>query len=530
MDERTLHEIYLAPFHDALVGAHAWTLMVALNQLNGVWMADDGPLLTGLVKGEWQWDGLAISDWGSLHDTAGAANAGTDIEMPQPQFFAPDALTAALKAGTVSQAVIDDKVRRVLRVMARTGLLDPPPGTPRPPILGESEGTGSSPAPPGLGAGGASGAGGADAAVNSPAHQRLALQVAQEGIILLKNANGVLPLDRRALHSIAVIGPNAADTQLGGRWSADTTPYFRVSVLDGIRKAAGPGVRVQSAEGCPRFDAGNPALLGEAVTLASHADVAVVVVGTDNTYEDPPDIHLPGDQEALIAAVAAVNPRTVVVLNQGTPVLMDWLNKVPGVLESWYAGQSQGDAVAQILFGDVDPSGKLTETIGARREDYSDYGFYPGADRVMTYGEGIYVGYRHFDKAHIAPLFPFGYGLSYTTFEYGGLKVGRVFRHSQPLLVHLTVTNTGRRAGAEVVQLYVHPLDPAVDRPVRELEGFARVTLPPGGQAPVTIPLGLSAFSYWDTSHHLWHADPGRYAIEVGASSRDIRLRSTVRL
>ncbi len=504
MDERTLHEIYLAPFRDALQDAHAWTLMVALNRLNGTFMADDGPLLTGLVKTQWGWDGLAISDWGAVHDTAGAANAGTDVEMPKPQFFAPDALTQALQAGQVTQATIDDKVRRVLRVMVRTGLLDPP----QPPDTG---------------------------AVNSPAHQRLALQVAQEGIILLKNAHNVLPLDRRALKSIAVIGPNAADTQLGGRWSADTTPFFQVSVLDGIRKAAGPGVSVQFAQGCPRFDAGNPQLLSDAVALASKSDVAVVVVGMDNTYEgeniDPPNISLPGDQDALIAAIAAANPHTIVVLNQGTPVQMSgWLGRVPGLIESWYAGQSQGDAVAGILFGDVDPSGKLTETIAARREDYSDFGFYPGNNGVMDYGEGIYVGYRHFDKAQITPLFPFGYGLSYTTFRYDGLRVGRVFREGQPLLVHLTVHNTGRRAGAEVVQVYVHPLDPTVDRPVQELKGFARVTLPAGGQGDVTIPLDRRAFAYWDTGHHLWRAVPGRYEIGVGASSRDIRLRGTVRL
>ncbi len=503
MDERTLHEIYLPPFRDAILKAHVWTLMVALNQMNGVWMADNGPLLTGLVKTRWDWDGLAISDWGSVHDTAGAANAGTDVEMPQPQFFAPDALTDALQTGQVTQAVIGDKVRRVLRVMVRTGRLDPP----RPPDT---------------------------SAINSPAHQRLALQVAQEGIILLKNAHGLLPLDRHAIRSIAVIGPNAADTQLGGRWSAEVDPFFQVSVLDGITKAAGAGVRVQFAQGCPRFDAADPEALAGAVALAAKSDVAVVVVGADNTYEgeemDPPDISLPGDQDALIRAVAAANKNTIVVLNQGTPVLMPWLGQTPGLIESWYAGQSQGDAVAGILFGDVDPSGKLTETIAARREDYSDYGFYPGVDRVLTYGEGIYVGYRHFDKAGITPLFPFGFGLSYTTFGYGGLKVGHFYRRGQPLRVHLTVRNTGRRAGAEVVECYIHPLDPTVDRPVQELKGFARVFIPAGGQAAVTIPLRRSAFAFWDVNHHFWRAVPGRYEIEVGASSRDIRLHSVVRL
>jgi beta-glucosidase len=503
IDERTLHEIYLPPFRDAVFDAHIWSMMVALNQLDGVWMADNKPLLTGLVDNHWHWDGLWISDWGSVHDTAGAANAGTDIEMPQPQFFAPDALTAALKKGEITQATIDDMVRRVLRVMVRTGRLDPP----QKPDL---------------------------SAMNSPAHQQVALKVAQEGIILLKNAHQILPLDRHTIKSIAVIGPNAADTQLGGRWSADVTPFFQVSVLDGIRKAAGANVGVQFALGCPRTDPSAPKVLAEAVALAAKSDIAVVVVGTDNNYEgeelDPPNIDLPGDQNALIQAVSAVNKHTIVVLNQGTPMLMPWLDQISGLVESWYAGQSQGDAVAQILFGDVDPSGKLTETIAARREDYSDYGFYPGVDNQITYGEGLYVGYRHFDKANITPLFPFGFGLSYTTFRYSDLKVGHFFRQGEPLLVHVTVQNTGHRAGAEIVELYVHPLNPTIDRPIKELKGFARVSLAAGAKTTVTIPLERSAFAYWDVTHHSWRAVPGRYEIQVGASSRDIRMHSVVDL
>ena len=504
MDSRTLREIYLLPFQAAIQRAGCWTLMDSFNQVNGTFAAQSRPLLTDIVKREWKWDGLIISDWDAIHSTVDAANGGTDVEMPAPQYYAPNALTDALAKKQITQATVDEMVRRVLRTMVRTGLLN----TTRPPDT---------------------------SVVNSDAHQRLALHVAQAGIILLKNARGLLPLDRRQIKTLAVIGPNAQDTQLGGRWSADVQPFYSVSVLDGIQKKAGPGVTVKFAQGCPRNGAGSASDLKAAADLARASDAAVVVVGFDNNYEgeelDPPDLYLPGDQDKLIQAVAAANKNTIVVLNQGTPILMDrWLGQIPGLVESWYAGQEQGNAVAGVLFGDVNPSGKLTDTIAQRREDYSDYGYYPGANNVLKYGEGIYVGYRHFDRAKIAPLFPFGFGLSYTTFGYGGLHVSPSVTSGETATVRLTVRNTGLRAGAEVVQLYVHDLAPKVDRPVQELKGFQRVMLLPGQKAAVTFTLDSSAFSYYDAAAKHWKANTGRYEIEVGASSRDIRLRGIVRL
>ena len=503
VDERTLREIYLPPFQAAVQQAHVWTLMDAFNQINGTFVAQNKPLLTDLVKTGWGWDGLIISDWGAVHSTADSANAGTDVEMPAPQFYAPAALADALQKKQITQDVIDGMVRRVLRVMVRTGRLD---GAKTPDAT----------------------------AVNSPAHQKLALKVAQQGIILLKNQRAVLPLDRRRIKSIAVIGPNAADTQLGGRWSADVRPFYQVSVLEGIQKAA-PQIAVHYLQGCPRKAPSTPDTLSAAAALAAKSDVAVVVVGMDNDYEgeelDTPNINLPGDQDKLIQAVAAANKNTIVVLNQGTPVLMNaWLGQVPSVIESWYAGQEQGNAVAGILFGDVNPSGKLTETIGARREDYSDFGHYPGDGKVLAYGEGLYVGYRHFDKAKIKPLFPFGYGLSYTTFAYSALTVSPTLKRGQPATVRVTVRNTGRRAGDEIVQLYVDALAPKIDRPVQELKGFGRVSLRPGQAATLTLPLDAGTFAYWDVTRHRWKTDPGPYEVKIGASSRDIRLRSIVRL
>jgi len=504
VDERALHEIYLPAFEAAVNEAHVWTLMPAFNHVNGTWMAENKPLLTDLVKTQWHWDGLVISDWGAVHDTAPAANAGTDIEMPNPDHFRPAPLTDALQKGEITQAVIDDKVRRILRALARTGVLDPP----KPPDT---------------------------KAVNSPWHQALARKVAQQGITLLKNARGLLPLDRAKIKSLAVIGPNGADTQLGGRWSADVVPFYTVTVLDGIKKKLPAGVTVASAQGCPRTGSGSPDALREAVALAAKSDVAVVVVGMDKDYEgeelDPPSLYLPGDQDKLIQAVAAANKNTIVILNNGSPVLMDhWLGHVPGLVEAWYAGQETGTALADILFGDVNPSGKLPDTLAARREDYSDWGNYPGTGGVVNYAEGIYVGYRHFDKQKIAPLFPFGFGLSYTTFGYSGLAVPATVGRGQTATVRVMVQNTGKRAGDEVAQLYIRPLASKVARPVRELKGFGRVSLQPGQKAIVSFPLDMRAFSYWDVKMHTWRADPGSYAIEVGSSSRDLRAQGVLRL
>ncbi len=504
VDERALHEIYLPAFEASINEAHVWTLMPAFNHVNGLWMAENKPLLTDLVKNKWDWDGLVISDWGAVHETTPAANAGTDIEMPKPELFTPEALAYSLKKGEITQAIIDDKVRRILRTLARTGALDP-----------------SKPV---------------DAkVVDSPWHRLLAKKVAQQGITLLKNEGGLLPLDRTKVKSIAVIGPNGADTQLGGRWSADVVPSYTVTVLDGIKKELPAGAAVTSAQGCPRTSPGSADALRDAVALAAKSDVAVVVVGMDKDYEgeelDPPSLYLPGDQDKLIQAVSAVNKNTIVVLNNGSPILMDkWIGKVPGLVEAWYAGQETGTAVAEILFGDVNPSGKLPDTLASRREDYSDWGNYPGNGTTVNYAEGLYVGYRHFDRDKIAPLFPFGFGLSYTTFGYSGLAVPKTVAHGRTATVRVTVQNTGKRAGDEVAQLYIRPLASAVARPVRELKGFARVTLQPGEKAVLSFPLDTRAFSYWDTTAHAWRADPGTYAVEVGSSSRDLRAQGVVKL
>jgi beta-glucosidase len=502
MDERTLHEIYLPPFEAAIKQAHVWSIMDGLNKVYATHVTEYKPLLTDLLRTQWGWDGVMISDWGAIHSTAGAANAGTDFEMPSPQQYTPAHLTDALNSKQITQPVIDGMVRHMLRLMVRTGLLD-----------------GATKTDPSV--------------LNSPAHQAAALKTAQEGIVLLKNDHAILPIDRTKIKSIAIIGPNGQDTPLGGRWSADVSPFYQISVLEGVKKAAGPNIAVSFAQGCPRFTGSNATDMAAAVALATKSDVVIVVVGTDNSYEgenlDVPNIYLPGDQDKLVQAVAAANKNTIVVLNQGTPIGMDkWINQVPGVVEMWYAGQEQGHALAQILFGDVNPSGKLPVTIGATRADYSDSASYPGTNGVMTYTEGIYVGYRHFDKSHIVPLFPFGYGLSYTQFNYDKLKNPRSVKIGQTANITFTVQNTGKVAGDEIAEVYVHPLNPTVDRPVQELKGFQRVSMAPKQKVPVSVVLGPNSFAYWDTKTHAWKTDPGKYEIDVASSSRDIRLRGNI--
>lgn len=503
VDERALREIYLPAFYASVHTAHAWSLMVALNLVNGSWNAENQHLLSDIYRKEWGGDGLVIGDWRAIHDTVRGVTAGTDLEMPSPLFYSPAALTAALDQKKITQSQIDDMVRRVVRLMVRTGLLDG-----HPPVGG---------------------------ALNTPEHQQIALQGAREGTILLKNSGNVLPLDRAKIKTVAVIGPNAAVNSLGGRWSADVQPFYSVSVLDAIKKKVGDKIAVSFAEGCPRVAAASGTSIADAATLAGKADVAVVVVGLDNTLEgealDVSSLNLPGDQDKLIQAVAAANKKTIVVLVNGTPLLMNsWLPQVAGLLEPWYAGQDAGTAVADILFGDVNPSGKLPDTLGVRREDYSDWGNFPAVNNQMNYAESIYVGYRHFDKAHILPLFPFGFGLSYTTFAYSHLKMPSVMKRGQTIPVRITVQNTGKRTGDEIVQLYVHDLAPKIDRPIRELKGFQRVSLLPGQKKEVVFMLDEGAMAYYNVQYKRWKSNEGPYVIEIGASSRDLRAKGVLHL
>lgn len=521
---RALHEIYLPAFK-AAVDAGAWNIMSAYNRVNGTHMAQNHPLLHDVLQKEFGFKGFVISDWGSTYSTVPTMNAGMDLEMPggppakawiklpstkrdgnSDLWLTPGKVIEAIEDGRIRIAQIDDNVGRILRVEFEAGLFEH-----------QHEGGGE---------------------VDTPDEKAVALQGATEGIVLLKNDGNLLPLDPAKVHSIAVIGPNAAVARTGGGGSSLVRPKYATSPLEGIKNRVVNSIKVSYTLGVG-MEGENPAQdtaearakdLKEAVEAASRADVAIVVVGRyfGNEHEgaDVKTMDLPTGQDELIEAVEKANPHTVVVLNTGDPVTMTkWIDSTPALLDMWYGGQEGGWALAEILFGDESPSGKLPVTLPKRFEDCPCYGHYPGKGLNVDYAEGIYVGYRYYDTRQVNPQFPFGFGLSYTNFAYTDLTV-------QPASgrwdVSFDLRNAGNRAGAEVVELYVHENNPKIDRPVHELKGFERVELQPGESKTVHLTLDRSAFSYWDPAKRAWTMDPGKFEIQVGSSSRDILLRSTV--
>jgi beta-glucosidase len=408
----------------------------------------------------------------------------------------------------VKQSTVDENVRHILRVMFEAGLFDAPH------VAGGE--------------------------VDTPEQRAVARRAATESIVLLKNAGGLLPLDGQRTRTIAVVGPSAAVPRTGGGGSSLVRPKYAVTVLDGIKAAAGAGAEVSYALGVAMPGEDGPAdarvALDEAVALAGRSDVAVVVVGYSFKLEsegfDRPSMDLPAGQDELIGAVAAANKNTVVVVAAGAPVTMTrWIDRVPAVLYAWYGGQEAGHAVGDLLFGIATPSGKLPATFPARLEDSTAYGHYPGENLHVEYAEGLYVGYRGFDKHKREPLFPFGFGLSYTTFEYGALKVSApTVKKDGTIEIGVLVRNTGARVGAEIVELYLHDKESSSDRPEKELKGFRRVSLAPGQAETVSFTVDASALSFFDPVKKQWVAEPGEFEALIGASSRDIRLRGTFRL
>jgi beta-glucosidase len=527
IDLRTLHEIYFPAFKAAVQEAGVWAVMSAYNKVNGEWCAENAFLLTKTLKKRWGFKGFVISDWGSTYSTAGTINAGMDLEMPggQPMrnwlarpatreagngcgWLTEEKVLAAVASGRVEQGAVDDSVRRMLRVLFVAGLFDSPhPGG------GE---------------------------VDTPEQRATARRAATEGMVLLKNEGGLLPLDSVKTRSVAVIGPSAAVARTGGGGSSFVRPRSAVAPLDGIKEAAGAGVQVRYALGVAMEgeEAGVDARAAreDAAALAAGADVAVVVVGYSPKLEsegfDRPSMDLPAGQDELIRAVAAANRNTVVVIAAGAPVSMTgWIGQVPAVLYAWYGGQEVGHAVGDLIFGQASPSGKSPVTFPKRIEDSTAYGHYPGKDLHVEYGEGLFVGYRGFDRRKAEPLFPFGHGLSYTTFEYSGLELSsESVKRGASVEVGLQVRNSGARAGAEVVQLYVHDVESSLDRPEKELKGFRRVLLQPGETRTVTFTIDEGALSFFDPGRNDWVAETGAFEALVGASSRDIRLKGAFHL
>jgi beta-glucosidase len=531
IDERTLHEIYFPAFKAAVQEANVWTVMSSYNKVNGAWAAENPMLLTETLQQKWGFRGFVISDWGSTYSTAPTVSAGMNLEMPggepmrtwlaRPETqkngndggqLVSEKVLAAVADGKLKQQAIDDSVRRILRVMFTAGLFD------------------------------TTHAGGGP--VDTIEQRAVARQGATESIVLLKNEQDVLPLDSKKIRSLAVIGPSASTPRTGGGGSSLVRPLYAVSALDGIKDVAGTGLRVDYALGvsmqgedpAAEAPAERARLREEAVALARRADAVIIVVGNSSRLEsegfDRPSMDLPAGQDELIEAVAAVNKKTVVVLITGSPVTMTkWIGRVPALLQAWYGGQEAGHAMGDIVFGKQSPSGKLPVTFPKQLADSPSHGFYPGENLHTTYGEGIYVGYRGFDKREVEPLFPFGYGLSYTSFDYTGLSVtpAKVAADGS-VKVSLRVRNRGTRAGAEIVQLYVRDVKASVDRPIKELKGFRRVELAPGQTRDVSFSLDRQALSFYSASSHGWVAEPGQFEVWVGASSRDIRLKGAFEL
>lgn len=521
MSERALREIYLPGFKAAVTQAQVNTVMGSYNKFRGQYATENDYLVNRILKGEWGFKGLLMSDWGAVHNTMEALQNGTDLEMGSDigkpalkfnKFYMADTVLTLVKSGKIPESVIDDKVRRILRVMFKTHMID---GKRTP------------------------------GAYNTPEHEQTALKVAEEGIVLLKNDAQLLPLQKAAIKTLAVIGENADRPNAMGGGSSQVKAKYEVTPLQGLKNLLGDAVNIQYAQGykIARNQQADAQMIQQAADAAAKADAAVLFCGwthgydynvwQDNAYDaegvDKPDMNMPFGQNELIKAVLKANPKTIIVLMGGGPIDMSqWVNNSKAIIEGWYPGMEGGNALAKIIFGEVNPSGKLPMTFPKKLEEAPAHklGQFPGVNGTVHYNEGIFVGYRYFDTYKVEPQFAFGHGLSYTTFSYSNMQVQKTGK--QQALVTLTVTNTGKMAGAEVVQLYVKEEKPLLERPDKELKAFSKVYLKPGESKRVSFKLNKDAFAYYDDKRHAWVVDGGKYDILVGSSSHDIRQSKNI--
>lgn len=485
IDERTLHEIYLPAFEAAVKQGHVASVMAAYNKLNGYHCTENDTLLTLILRKEWGFKGFVTSDFGAVHSTVPAALHGLDVELPTGKYWGNGLLKAAVDSGKVPVSVIDNMLVRRYSTMMHDGVWNRP----------------------------------APSRVTPAGHAAVALHLATEGMVLLKNENKMLPWKERSVHSIALIGPFSGRAMTGGGGSSRVDPILTVNPLEGMQHFLGERVKVFQYDGRD---------IDSAVALAHAVGRVVLMLGDFQTEGRDHPIALQGNQDELAKAVLAANPRTVVVLKSGGPVFMPWVDQAPAILEAWYPGEEDGNAVPAVLFGKVNPSGKLPITFPERDADLPQRTpeQYPGVNNTERYSEGIFMGYRWYDEEHIKPLFPFGYGLSYTSFVYKNLKI--VPESGDRVSVTFTITNTGKRRGAEVAELYVGlPSSPEVPEPPKELKGFERVELAPGRSATAHFLLDREALSYWDIHTHGWKMLSGKFQIYAASSSRDIRLKGT---
>jgi len=495
VDERTLREIYLRGFEIAVKQAKPWTVMCAYNKLNGQFCSEHHEILVDILKNEWGFEGLVVSDWGAVRDRVKALNGGLDLEMPGPQDRRVKQVVEAVQSGDIDIGTLDETVRRILRIVFKAQ---------------ETKG---------------------ELSFDEAAHHQLARRIAGEGIVLLKN-DGVLPLKDHS--RIAVIGYAAKVPYYQGGGSSHINPTMLDVPMEELQKLAGETELIY-AQGYPERDVYEQPLIDEAVGAAESAEVALLYLALPTSKEsegyDRPDLELTAHQVALIKAVAKVQPNLVVVLNCGSAVTVQpWEADTRAILQAWMMGQAGGGAVADVLMGLVNPSGKLAETFPLKLADTPAYINFPGDAGEVRYGEGIFVGYRYYEKKQIPVQFPFGFGLSYTSFEYSHPQVLEHFEDIDGLTVSVDVTNTGNTAGSEVVQVYVHDIESSLTRPEKELKGFAKVMLEPGETKTVSIPLDFRAFAFYHPRYHTWVTEDGDFEVLIGASSQDIRYKLTTTL
>jgi len=494
VDERTLREIYFPAFEISVKKAQPWTVMCSYNRINGVYASENKWLLTDVLRDEWGFEGYVMSDWGAVSNRVAGIAAGLDLEMPSSGGINDRKIVNAVRTGKLDEKIVDQAVERILTINYKY-LENAKPHTPW----------------------------------DKEADHELSARIAAECMVLLKNEEDILPLNKE--DKVAFIGEFAVKPRFQGGGSSHINCFKTTSAME-----AAEGLNVTYARGYSvADDEATDEMIAEAVEAAKAAKVAVIFAGLPDAYEsegyDRTHMRLPACQNQLIDAVVEANPNTVVILHNGSPVEMPWVGKVKAVLEAYLGGQAVGLATVRVLFGDVNPSGHLAETFPRKLSDNPSYLFYGGEKDKTDYREGIFVGYRYYDRKEMDVLYPFGHGLSYTTFEYSGLQLSDTeITDQDTLTATVTVTNTGSRTGKTVVQLYVSDVDSTVLRPVRELKGFEKVELAPGETTEVTFTLDKRSFAYWNEQIGDWHVETGEFVIEVGQSSRDICLAETVKV
>ena len=487
VSERALQEIYYPAFKASVQEADAWSVMSCYNKLNGIYGAENKHLLKDVLMNEWGFRGFVVTDWAATRwgtTTESCVNAGLTLEMPAPIKYSVLKMSKAYKEGKFTLEAINDNVRRLLRVMFLVGLFDDENTLPK-------------------------------SSRNTAEHQNIAREIAEEGIVLLKNTGNLLPLDLEKIKQIAVIGPTANKrTYLGGGSSANFPPY-EVKPIEGIKEKCKEKVEI--------------------ITTPSEADVTLLFVGLkhkeggDAEHWDKDSFNLPVKQIELINKTVKENNNTIVINTSGSPVSMvEWIGNVPAVIQAWYGGMEAGNAIAAIVFGEVNPSGKLPITFPKKLSDspahVSDR-TYPG-DKDVLYEEGIFVGYRHFDTKGIEPFFPFGHGLSYTSFTYENLRLSnKKITRDENLIISVDIVNSGDRKGAEIIQLYIQDVESSIERPFKELKGFKKVLLKPKERLTVGFDIGKDDLSFYDENLQNWIAEKGEFNVLIGSSSRDIRLQ-----